>query len=488
MKSKVRSSFSWFLSILLVLTMMPAMALTAYADASATVNNVEVAGYVGTAITPEDVEITLVGGEKFEAILADTDVHTWFTNLPAGLTAAIKTGSAVAENATTATVTIAGTPEATLSAPMTITIPAASLKGSSALTVTANDDAKFTIAAPTATVADVTIEGTTGTAITDTSVALSLQHESFGAISADTDVASWFTNLPAGLTAKVATVVSAGATAATVTISGTPTAASSEAMAILIPHDVVSGSLDVAATTNTNAKFVITSPSSGTSGGGGRTSGGNAATNTTPTTTPTETPVTTPTEVVNPTPTTTPTDSSKATVAGFNDVTADKYYAEPVRWAVSSGITKGTSATEFEPNASCTRGQMVTFMWRAEGCPEPAATTTGFTDVKSDAYYAKAVQWAVERGITNGLTATSFGPDETVDRGQTVTFLYRANGGSLGTSSSGFADVDPGAYYAEAVGWAAATGITTGTTASTFAPSDDCNRAQIVTFLYRANN
>ena len=149
-----------------------------------------------------------------------------------------------------------------------------------------------------------------------------------------------------------------------------------------------------------------------------------------------------------------------------------------------NGVTEGTSATTFSPDASCTRAQMVTFLWRANGSPK-ATVANPFTDVQADAYYYDAVLWAVEKGITSGTSATTFAPDATVTRGQTVTFLHRANGSPAVSGSSPFNDVAADAYYTAAVQWAVTEGVTSGTSATTFAPDAPCTRAQIVTFLYR---
>ena len=170
---------------------------------------------------------------------------------------------------------------------------------------------------------------------------------------------------------------------------------------------------------------------------------------------------------------------------GFVDVPASAYYADAVKWAVEKGITTGTSATTFSPEASCTRAQMVTFLWRAAGSPAPKATTTAFTDLDKSAYYYDAVLWAVEKGITTGTSATTFSPNATVTRGQTVTFLYRFAGQPAVSGSSSFTDVNSSDYYAAAVQWAKEQGITSGTSDTTFSPSNDCTRGQIVTFLYR---
>ena len=168
----------------------------------------------------------------------------------------------------------------------------------------------------------------------------------------------------------------------------------------------------------------------------------------------------------------------------FVDVPADAWYAPAVAWAVEQGITTGTTPDTFSPDDPCTRGQIVTFLWRAAGRPEPKAAAA-FTDVPADAYYAKAVAWAVEQGITLGTSSTTFSPDDPCTRGQAVTFLARALG-ALPQSRAVFTDVPAGSYYEDAVSWAAETGVTQGVGGGRFAPDDPCTRAQIVTFLYRA--
>jgi len=169
----------------------------------------------------------------------------------------------------------------------------------------------------------------------------------------------------------------------------------------------------------------------------------------------------------------------------YTDVPAGSYYYDAVNWADLLGITKGIAPDIFSPNGSCTRAQMVTFLWRAAGKPEPTTTDNPFTDLDEDAYYYKAVLWAAENDITVGIGDGKFDPDGTVTRAQSVTFLYRALHGSA-AAGSGFADVDPDAYYYAAVLWATENGITLGTGDGKFSPDDDCLRAQIVTFLYRA--
>jgi len=171
----------------------------------------------------------------------------------------------------------------------------------------------------------------------------------------------------------------------------------------------------------------------------------------------------------------------------FVDVKESDYFYLPVLWAVGSNITNGTSATTFSPNANCTRGQIVTFLWRACGSPEPASTTNPFKDVRAGEYYYKAVLWAVENGITTGLSATSFGPNATCTRGQVATFLWRAQGEPTPQSTTNpFKDVKSGDYYYNAVLWAVENNVTQGVGGGKFAPNASCTRGQIVTFLCRA--
>ena len=164
----------------------------------------------------------------------------------------------------------------------------------------------------------------------------------------------------------------------------------------------------------------------------------------------------------------------------------DAYYYAPVAWAYSEDVTKGIDDTHFVPGGECTRAQVVTFLWRAEGCPKPTITSTPFTDVKTGAYYYDAVLWAYENKITLGTSETAFSPDATVTRGQFVTFLARsAEGKDMGTAKTIFTDVAESAYYSGAVNWAVENGITNGRTATTFEPSGNCKRGEVVTFLYR---
>ena len=191
------------------------------------------------------------------------------------------------------------------------------------------------------------------------------------------------------------------------------------------------------------------------------------------------------------------------TVAGqpaFADVPADAYFAAPVEWAVENGITNGTGANTFSPGKTCTRGQVVTFLWRASGSPAPQSTENPFEDVKTDDYFYQAVLWAKETGVTAGTSATKFSPNNGCTRGQVVTFLWRSAGspaadedelpiipGRATDAEPEFTDVVEGAYYEQAVRWAVRKGITNGTSANTFSPDRTCTRGQVVTFLFRAN-
>ncbi len=168
----------------------------------------------------------------------------------------------------------------------------------------------------------------------------------------------------------------------------------------------------------------------------------------------------------------------------FTDVPTGAYYYDAVQWAVENKITKGTDATHFSPNQGCTRGQVVTFLWRAAGSPTVSGDA-GFVDVKSTDYYYDAVKWAVANGITNGTDDTHFSPSATCTRGQVVTFMYRAKGSPATSGSCGFVDVKSADYYYNAVIWAVANEITNGTDATHFSPSATCTRAQVVTFLHR---
>ncbi len=176
--------------------------------------------------------------------------------------------------------------------------------------------------------------------------------------------------------------------------------------------------------------------------------------------------------------------STGADELAFRDVSKYDYYYNAVKWAVKKGVTSGTGRYTFSPDDACTRAQTVTFLWRAAGCPKASTKTNPFTDVAASDYFYEAVLWAVENGITNGTSSTTFSPNASVTRAQVAAFLWRANG-EPAAKDSGFADVHANAYYAKAVAWAYAEGITTGTGFGVFSPDNVCTRAQIVTFLFR---
>ncbi len=170
----------------------------------------------------------------------------------------------------------------------------------------------------------------------------------------------------------------------------------------------------------------------------------------------------------------------------FSDVPEDAYYLAAVNWAVATNIAKGTGGGKFSPEVGCTRAQVVTLLWRAAGSPDPIDDDNSFSDVKKNDYFYDAVLWAVQEGITKGVSADRFSPDSTCTRGQIVTFLYRSNGSPSPVGGSNpFSDVKDDDYFFNAVLWAVGQGITKGTSATAFSPDATCTRAQIVTFLFR---
>jgi len=173
----------------------------------------------------------------------------------------------------------------------------------------------------------------------------------------------------------------------------------------------------------------------------------------------------------------------------FEDVADDDYFKEPVSWALHNGITSGVDDTHFGPAEKTTRAQMVTFLWRTVGSPEPSLRNLPFEDVREDSYFYKAVLWGAEKGIVNGVSENEFAPDESVTRAQAATYLYRLTTMGMDTlpesGDNPFSDVETGMYYTDAVVWANTNNITNGTGQGVFSPDSECQRAQIVTFLYR---
>lgn len=172
---------------------------------------------------------------------------------------------------------------------------------------------------------------------------------------------------------------------------------------------------------------------------------------------------------------------------GFSDVEKDQYYYEPVYWALENGITGGMNATDFKPDSTCTRGQIMTFLWRINGSPEPNPGNNPFTDVTPDRFFYKPILWAYQSGMTAGTTATTFSPEAYCSRGQVVQFIWGCQKNKE-TRTVGFTDVKNSAYYYHAVKWAYHNGITAGTTKTTFGPNEACTRGQIVTFLYKCKD
>ena len=180
-------------------------------------------------------------------------------------------------------------------------------------------------------------------------------------------------------------------------------------------------------------------------------------------------------------------DETIKTAIEFSDVPADAYFAAPVNWAVSKNITQGTGGGKFSPEDPCTRGQVVTFLWRAAGEPEPTAAFNRFSDVKEDDYFYKAVLWAIDGSITMGTSDYTFSPDAPCTRAEIVTFLYRFAKGTASSATNPFGDVKADDYFYAPVMWAVGNDITKGTSDTTFGPNETCTRAQVVTFLYRNN-
>ncbi len=173
---------------------------------------------------------------------------------------------------------------------------------------------------------------------------------------------------------------------------------------------------------------------------------------------------------------------------GFTDVKSTDYFADAVKWAVENNITAGKGNNLFKPNDKCTRGEIVTFLWRSAGSPEPQTTVNPFKDVKEKDYYYKAVLWAVENDITAGKGVGTFKPGDKCTRAEAMTFMWRAAGEPAPNGASSFKDVVSGSFYEKAVGWAVEKGITAGKGTGTFKPNDKCSRAEIVSFLYRGRD
>ena len=460
----------------------------------ATIADASVTGKVNEEITPVDVSITLSGDVFAEDLTAGKDVSGWFTNLPKGLKAIVKEKI---NHTKTLVITISGTPTATSAAAISVEMPKSALRYTG-----------------------------TGTAVEQTVLSNPKAYYSIGTAAAhthDTGKQSWaslndyehYRNCTAGDDPQFA----AHTWQWVVDASATSTTAGSK-------HEECP---DCHARRSENTVIPATGggSSSGGSGGGGVTTyaitvqnSKNGAVTASHKSAAKDTAVTltvTPDKgyVLD---TLTVLDSKdkavkltekngkytftmpagKVTVSAafkaaapasenpFTDVPSGAYYEDAVIWAVKKDITSGTSATTFNPDGSCTRAQAVTFLWRAAGSPAAKSKVMPFTDVPSGSYYYDAVLWAMEQGITKGTSDTAFSPDATCTRAQIVTFLWRANGSPAVSGNSAFTDVASDAYYAAAVTWAEKNDVTGGIGGGLFGSNNNCTRAQIVTFLYRA--
>lgn len=462
----------------------PRITYAIIADASVT-------GKVNEEITPVDVSITLSGDVFAEDLTAGANVSDWFTNLPIGLKATVKEKTNYTK---TLVITISGTPKAVSAAAISVEMPKSALRYTGTgtaveQTVLSNPKAYYSIVAAAAHTHD------TG----NRSWASLNDYEHYRNCTAGDDpqfephnITSWTDNGD-GTHTGTCTVCGykktesipatgggsssgggssggggAGVTTYAITVqnskNGTVTAshksaAKDTAVTLTVTPDkgyvldtlTVLDSKDKAIKlTEKNGKYTFTMPS-----GKVTVSAAFKA-------------------------------AAPASENPFTDVPSGAYYEDAVIWAVKKGITSGTSAVTFDPDGNCTRAQAVTFLWRAAGSPEPKSATMPFTDVPAGSYFEKAVLWAVENGITKGTSDTTFGPDASCTRAQIVTFLWRANGSHAVSGNSAFTDVASDAYYAAAVAWAEKNGVTGGIGGGLFGSDNTCTRAQIVTFLHRA--
>ena len=435
-----------------------------YADMA----NASVTGIVNEKITPTDVSITLHGDVFAEYLTAGEDVSSWFTNLPDGLKATVKEKT---NYTATLVITISGTPTATSAAAISVEMPKSALRYTGTgtaveQTVLSNPKAVYNIGTDAAHTHDYTGQpylyldpGNHYQECKAGDGGLNIEAHTFG---------NWMPNSDGTTQSRICTKCKHTETAPiskyTVTVStdgnGTAKADKTSAAAGTV--------VTLTATPKSGYHFkqwqVVT---------GGVTIKDNKFTmpagnvevkaifekNATPPPAPT----------VNP----------------FVDVPEGSFYYDAVLWAVEKGVTTGTSATTFEPDGSCTRAQAVTFLWRVAGCPAPKSAAMPFTDVKAGSFYYDAVLWAVENGITKGTSETTFEPEAYCTRAQIVTLIWRAQKSPAAGTDNPFNDVKAGSFYETAVLWAVKAGVTKGTSATTFEPEGICTRAQIVTLIWR---
>ena len=429
----------------------------------ANISNATISGKVNEAIAATDVTITL-DGEKFKDVAVGDDVSGWF-NLPAGLTAKVKEQTSYSRELV---ITISGTPTATSAAAITVTIPKDKLlaNGTVDLTVLSNPKAVYNIGTDVAHTHDYTGQpylyldpGNHYQECKAGDGGLNIEAHTFG---------NWMPNSDGTTQSRICTKCKHTETASismysvTVSTDGNGTAMADKTSAAAGTVITLTAKADAGYTfkqwqvvtggvTIKDNKFAMPA--------------GNVEIkaifekNATPPPAPT----------VNP----------------FVDVPAGSFYYDAVLWAVEKGVTTGTSATTFEPDGSCTRAQAVTFLWRVAGCPAPKSAAMPFTDVKAGSFYYDAVLWAVENGITKGTSETTFEPEAYCTRAQIVTLIWRAQKSPAAGTDNPFNDVKAGSFYETAVLWAVKAGVTKGTSATTFEPEGICTRAQIVTLIWR---
>lgn len=434
----------------------------------ATIADASVVGKVNKEITPVDVSITLSGDVFAEDIKAGADVSSWFTNLPLGLKATVKEKT---NYTATLVITISGTPTAASAAAISVEMPKSALRYTGTgtaveQTVLSNPKAVYNIGTDAAHTHDYTGQpylyldpGNHYQECKAGDGGLNIEAHTFG---------NWMPNSDGTTQSRICTKCKHTETASismysvTVSTDGNGTAKADKTSA------VAGTVVTLTATPDTGYRFkqwqVVT---------GGVTikdskftmPAGNVEVKAIFEKTATPPPAPT----VNP----------------FVDVPAGSFYYDAVLWAVEKGVTTGTSATTFEPDGSCTRAQAVTFLWRVAGCPAPKSTAMPFTDVKAGSFYYDAVLWAVENGITKGTSETTFEPEAYCTRAQIVTLIWRAQKSPAAGTDNPFNDVKAGSFYETAVLWAVKAGVTKGTSATTFEPEGICTRAQIVTLIWR---
>lgn len=429
----------------------------------ATIADASVTGIVNEEITPTDVSITLHGDVFAEYLTAGEDVSSWFTNLPDGLKATVKEKT---NYTATLVITISGTPTAASAAAISVEMPKSALRYTGTgtaveLTVLSNPKAVYNIGTDAAHTHDYTGQpylyldpGNHYQECKAGDGGLNIEAHTFG---------NWMPNSDGTTQSRICTKCKHTETASismysvTVSTDGNGTAKADKTSAaagtvITLTATPKSGyhfkqwQVVTGGVTIKDSKFTMPA--------------GNVEV-----------------KAIF--------EKTATTVNPFVDVPEGSFYYDAVLWAVEKGVTTGTSATTFEPDGSCTRAQAVTFLWRVAGCPAPKSAAMPFTDVKAGSFYYDAVLWAVENGITKGTSETTFEPEAYCTRAQIVTLIWRAQKSPAAGTDNPFNDVKAGSFYETAVLWAVKAGVTKGTSATTFEPEGICTRAQIVTLIWR---